>query len=300
MAPKKPAVRPDIILSLVDVYGEPIKEDADVLLRHSVTQAVTRLTVPAGRTASLNGLSKGPIEQYLIDLDPPSYLRAAIFVAARQGDGQEITVRCVLDPTKVNPTFPSFNDLSPDVRRILDASTDVLGGHGLTGASLFDALDPVQKAGFLNVVTKASRTGLANQRTIASYLDCVYEIRGDRSFFEVDKDLRERIKDSAALGYFRRVNDSLHHPPTGFTSAGSWKTPDRYGNLQVTCWANDKGDWRADIDVDDAAGLEHVFQVVHNSVTGLTTNPYVIHQLLLSFQKMPAPYRLEPIVANPV
>lgn len=80
------------------------------------------------------------------------------------------------------------------------------------------------------------------------------------------------------------MDGSLHHPPAGFDRAGSFKTEDRYGNLQITFFV--RGDeWLADIDIDDAAGLEHVFQVVHNAVTGRPTHPYDIHEILIAWQQ---------------
>jgi hypothetical protein len=87
------------------------------------------------------------------------------------------------------------------------------------------------------------------------------------------------------------VDGSLHHPPSGFDRAGSFKTEDRYGNLQLTFFV--RGDeWLADIDIDDAGGLEHVFQVVRNAVTGRPTHPYDIHQILIAWQQTDPGYEL--------
>jgi hypothetical protein len=69
---------------------------------------------------------------------------------------------------------------------------------------------------------------------------------------------------------FRSVNGSLHEPPTGMTPAGSFKTDDAFGNLQVTLFQS-SAQCRADIDIDDAAGLGHVFQVARNHVSGEPT-----------------------------
>jgi hypothetical protein len=42
----------------------------------------------------------------------------------------------------------------------------------------------------------------------------------------------------------------------------------------------------ADIDIDEAGGLEHVFQVVRNKVSGKPTRPYNIHEILLGHQHL--------------
>jgi len=88
------------------------------------------------------------------------------------------------------------------------------------------------------------------------------------------------------------VSPLLHHQPAGFTHAGSFKTQDHYGNLQLTFFTNGT-DWVADIDIDNANGLEHVFQVLHNQLTGKPTHPYSIHDILVAYQKLDPAYELE-------
>ena len=74
-----------------------------------------------------------------------------------------------------------------------------------------------------------------------------------------------------------------------YTDAGSFKTPDRYGNPQLTFFM--KGDdCVADIDIDDASGLEHFFQVVNNMLPGNDTHPYTIHEILIAYQKLDPGY----------
>jgi hypothetical protein len=107
----------------------------------------------------------------------------------------------------------------------------------------------------------------------------------------VDKALREEAKDSVHDGLFREAPAGLHHPPAGFDHAGSCKTNDHYGNLQLTFFT-DGTEWRSDIDIDDAAGLEHAFQVLRNELTNGTTNPYDIHEILVGFQKLDPGYTL--------
>lgn len=49
----------------------------------------------------------------------------------------------------------------------------------------------------------------------------------------------------------------------------------------------------ADIDVDDAAGLGHVFQVLRNALLGRATNPYDIHEILVSYQGLDLGYTFQ-------
>jgi len=116
------------------------------------------------------------------------------------------------------------------------------------------------------------------------------EIRGDRFFVRVTQELREETKNSIAEGLFHSANESLHHPPAGFDHAGSFKTPDHYGNLQLTFFT-DGENWVADVDIDDAGGVEHVFQVLRNKFSGQPTHPYNIHEILVGFQKLDPGYR---------
>ena len=85
-----------------------------------------------------------------------------------------------------------------------------------------------------------------------------------------------------------------HHTwwaPDGFDHAGSFKSTDHFANLQLTFFA--QGDqWMADIDIDDANGVEHLFQVLRNAITGRPTHPYEIHELLVSYQKLDPGYTL--------
>ena len=47
----------------------------------------------------------------------------------------------------------------------------------------------------------------------------------------------------------------------------------------------------ADIDIDDASGIEHVFQVLRNAITGKPTHPYYIHDILVRFQEIDPGYK---------
>jgi hypothetical protein len=143
-------------------------------------------------------------------------------------------------------------------------------------------------AGLLNVMSKAEQTMLSDGRNVWSYVTKLTEVRQDRCFAVVDGGLHSVL---ASTSIFAPVSSSLHNPPAGYTHAGSFKSDDSYGNLQVTLFKS-SAQWMADLDIDDAAGLGHVFQVMRNSITGRPTHPYDIHQILLAHQHLDTRYRL--------
>jgi len=90
------------------------------------------------------------------------------------------------------------------------------------------------------------------------------ELRGDR-FFAIAQKNSGRTKNSIAYDQFYEVSELLHHPPVGYNGAGSYKTHDKYGNLQLSFFMKEN-ECVVDVDIDDAGGLEHIFQVLRNTV----------------------------------
>ena len=89
-------------------------------------------------------------------------------------------------------------------------------------------------------------------------------------------------EDTSHSNAFHSVSGALHDPMPGYHIVGSYKTFDHYGNLQLTFQR--KGDtgneYAVDADIDDAQGIEHIFQVIRNTIAG-PTNPYDIRDILL-------------------
>jgi hypothetical protein len=277
-------------LQMINARGIGLGEPVDVSLRHMTTGNIVVTRRQSAKTLTLTGLKGPPEGLYRLEVDPASYLPVGAFANTASKD----TVRLIfpVDPAKVRVVeFPAFADLALDAQRLLSASTQVLGFAGMTGGALWLGLDDIRRAGFLNVVTKAQLTVFANARSIASYFEELREVRGDRFFVDVPHELREEVKNAALSGLFTEVSSLLHHPPAGFDHAGSFKTLDRYGNLQVTFFT-DGINWRADADIDDAGGLEHIFQVLEHTVTGRPTHPFDIHEILLIHQRIDPGYNL--------
>lgn len=279
-------------LQLLNVRGKPLGQPVDVMIRHMTTGRLRIARVKATAKARIGGLKEDGV--YRVDVDPPSYLAAGAFVMLRPSGATPLSLQFPIDPQKVKRvTFPAYDDetFDDDGRRILEASRAVLGFEGQTGAVLYDSFDDIRRAGFLNIVAKMAVTGLTSSRAVSSYVQELTELRGDRFFAVVPHELREEVKHSEQAGIFEPAPDVLHHPPAGFERAGSFKTRDHYGNLQLSFFTNGP-DWRVDVDIDDANGLEHVFQVLKHQLTDGRTHPYDIRDILIVHQKLDPGYEL--------
>ena len=275
-------------LSVVDVYGDTLSEPIDIFLRHQslAHDPAFRVLKPA-RTIIIKDLYQNPQGLYRIEVDAPSYVAVSQFLnIPGSGPGQLAVTLPINKDRVVSVMFPEFTSLNSDAIRLLSAST--IGN--LTGAPLYESFDSQRKAGFLNLVAKAAHTRLLDDTTVLSYLDRITEQRGDRLFAIAAPALHDEVVHSATDDLFQSVSDTLHQPPPGFALVGSYKTPDHYGNLQLTFSSNGT-DWSVDMDIDDAQGFEHLFQVVHNSVTGQPTHPYDIHEILIEYQELDPGYR---------
>jgi len=280
-------------ITVLDAGGEPIKEKIDVMMRHQVLSLTLKATISVAQK-TIGGLNNTTLPSlYIVEVDPPSYLPVQQFISLKQSGTTEMTVVCPIDPKKIKSiNFPKFKHLSDDGQALLTKSDKVFQFEGKTGAQLYDGLDDVRRAGLLNILAKAQATPLSNQTNVLSFIRELRELRGDRFFAVVSRELREETKNSIADGLFHEVSGALHPLPpqfSGFKDAGSFKTGERHGNLQLTFFLKGE-ECVVDIDIDDAGGLEHVFQVVKNKFTG-PTNPFVIHDILLRFQKLDPGYR---------
>ena len=280
----------DLVLRLTNVYDEPLGERVDVVLRHQTLSDMQVASVRAGASVRIKGLVGPPQGLYRLLVDPPSYLPVGRFVNLAS-ETTRLGVVFPVDPVKVRSVqFPSFADLAKWLRATLERSRDVLGFAGAKGDTLYAKLDDTRRAGLLNIGAKCQATPLANDKTVSEYVERLLVVSGDRIHAAVPKELVVEVGNAATAGLFHPVDGSLHKPPVGFTLGDSFKTEDHYGNLQVTFFSH--GDEHiADIDIDDAAGLQHVFQVVGNAVTGRPTHPYDIHEILVQHQRLDPGYR---------
>lgn len=284
-------------LELVDVYGKRLQENVDISLRHTRTsQSLFFKSQDASKLIQISGLFTSAEGPYQISIDPPSYHHVTQFLNVRAGGVAEKQVIVFpVDASKVvGADFPKFAGMSKEMRAVLANSSNVLGFGSKTGAELYDAIrvDGIKLAGLLNIACKTTATVFADGANALSLVRELRQIRGDRFFAVVDRLLREETINSLSSGLFHRVSGSLHKLPpefVGFQPADSFKTDDHFGNLQLTFFQ--KGDeFVADIDIDDANGIQHVFQVLRNHFTGEPTHPYNIHELLVAHQRLDPRY----------
>lgn len=281
-------------LEFLDVYGEHPDDRVDIFLRHTILPSAPvirdRSTSQRLVVTELESTQGGV---YSLQIFPVRHRVVSRFVRIREGQTTDETFVLPVDPARVtSATFPVYDDLGADLKQVFQSSA-VEGNPGLQGAALFEGMDAMRKAGLLNIYAKMKRTVFSNGRDVFSYVTAFTRIRGDRFFASVQKELRDEVKNSISAQLFQEVSGALHTPPPGFRSADSFKTLDRYGNLQLTFFGKPETlEFIVDADIDEAQGVEHVFDVVHEAVTGEPTNPYNIHEILLEYQKIDPNYRL--------
>lgn len=283
----------ELDLAVVDVYHNPLSDSVDVFLRHTVlAETPTFRGLDASKILKISGLdaSQGGIHSVLVF--PRRYRPISQFVTINEEKVTSKIFVLPVDPGKVTGIEGSdFAGLPTDLQVLLNNSS-VEGLEGKNGPDLFVSLTDTQKAGMLNIFAKMQHTTFQNKRPVVSYIQSLSRVRGDRFFAQVDKSLRDTTIDSLNDNLFHEVSGELHTPPPEFAPAGSYKTFDHYGNLQLTFFSNPSTlEFIVDADIDDAQGIEHIFQVIRNVFTG-ATNPYDIHEILLEYQNIDPGYRL--------
>jgi hypothetical protein len=281
-----------LTLAIVDVFNGNIQEDVTIVLKNQ--QVVDNRTLKAQSAADfirIGGLWRAPQGRYMIEVDAPSYHAVSQFININASGDTALTIMLPVDPARVTSMQrPAYADLLPDLKSFL-ANAEVLGFSGKKDQALYDALPDIPCAGLLNLVAKARHTLIDGKPALAS-LGVMVDLHGDRLFAMVEPDFKSVC--SRATDVLHPADDSLHNPQPGFVRAGSFKTFDLYGNLQLTFSVNqqDQTQWMVDMDIDDAQGLEHIFQVVRNFLTGEPTHPYNIHEILIAYQQLDPGYTL--------
>jgi hypothetical protein len=276
-------------LELVDVYGKRVEEKVSIHFRNSTIRHYAAFEVDASRKVLITGLYASPDGHYWIQVN--SYLPVGRFVNIRSGETTDHRMTLPINSLRVERAdFPKFEILPEHLQSVLKNSDKVLSFEGRMGEELYRALDDLRKANLLNIAAKARSTPLSSGETIFSYIQELRELRSDRVFAVALKDLLEQTKNGVAEDLFRSVSGTLHHPPAGFTIAGSFKTKDYYGALQLTFFL--KGDTCiVDIDIDDGMGMGHVFQALRDTFNPVVS-PFDIHELLMAHQAVDPGYSL--------
>jgi hypothetical protein len=194
-----------------------------------------------------------------------------------------------------NIRAPKFDDLNIHGGRLLDTAvmTTVRPEDndlaGLRGKALYQRLGPLRQACFLNLLKKAGHPATA--ANCLPMLQSLALCRQDRFFVLVDDALPEHLRQSPL---YKSAPNQLHEPLKGYQlTEGSFKTRDAHANLQVTFMRNGiTGQLAADVDIDEAAGIEHGFEVIGNAIFNKRTNPYLIREFMLAAD--PLEHTLDP------
>ena len=209
-------------LDLLDVHGERLSERVDISLRHQTLSESRRVSVGAAKRIVITQLNSVPQGLYRLEVDPPSYLPVSQFVNIAAEGFTNLEITFPVDPMKVKGViFPKCHELPDDLRKLLEASQHVFSFDGVKGRELYNALDDLRRAGLLNLFKEAANTPLINGKTVFPYVQELKELRGDRFFAVVPKELREETKHSVAEGLFHEASKLLHHPPQLLSRLGA-------------------------------------------------------------------------------
>ncbi len=229
----------------------------------------------------------GPGTMYEVRVSAPHHRKYAFFQLIQEDRDNTATddVEFWVKPGDVaGVQAPAFVALHPAVRTMCDQAVMIADRPedrellGVSSGDLYRQMGPLRQACLLNIAKKASDARTAG--------NCLPHIRGllisrqDRLFARVDPALVQVVQQGAM---FKSAPGKLHTPPPGFamSPAGSFKSKDPHANLQVTFMAEiATGDLAADIDIDEASGIEHGFEVIRNALFKNRTNPYLIREFL--------------------
>lgn len=281
-----------LVLTVLDVYGDPIAEPIDIFLDNRTLTDKQAIHGALGKSFTIPNLHRTPEGVYSVEVDAPSYTGVKLLTRIPPSGDGELTVTLPVNKDRVTGViFPKFAELNGVAQLLLNNSVALPGAAAGSGEGAYSAFDDLRRAGFLNLIAKAGRTRFTDNSKVIEYIDQITEQRGDRMFALVKPELHAETSHSVLDDEFTKVPDTLHTPPAGFSAVDSYKTPDRYGNLQLTFSRNDAGEWALDMDIDDAQGFEHFFQVVNN--IGGATHPYNIHEILVATQEIDPGYRFQ-------
>lgn len=245
-----------IRLTLYDAYHNPLGESGRLLLANTKTDqlVISTRVLPDKTKLQLDGLI--PLTTYRLTLKTTRHRAIQQYITTNQGI-VDANVFAPLNPSAAKAFFPGFRELPGLLSLKMDQER-------------WDGFSPLQKAGLLNIFTRMLSRDLWS---------CVYEVHDvyqDRLYLTVNPEIFKQVTQKD----YDMVSGILHAPPEGFMSVGSYKTREKYGNLQLTFFKDPNSlDVKLEVDIDDAGGLEHCFQVLRNSLGRRKTHPYDIQQI---------------------
>jgi hypothetical protein len=280
-------------LLITDTQGQPLTGDLSVDF-----DPASNSTGGTGMDArfTLDGQTRVVVEQlncrggtgtlYAVRLSSPRYRPYSFFqriLPDRVNPAADSPVRLVVRHDEIaGIEAPRFDRLKRPLQRFLaQAAMQKVRAEdadlvGLRGSRLYDGLGALRQACLLNLFAKASHESTDR---CWRFVEHPVVLRQDRCFCTVSAGMRDALLRSPR---FRSVSGSLHDALEGYEILESLKSRDAHANLQVTLMRHRRsGEWAADIDIDEASGIRHGFEVIRNRVTSGRTNPYLVRELLL-------------------
>ncbi len=272
-----------------DVLGAPLNDDSVVVDALSLDNSVHfRALVPLnGQTEVAINLQGAASGVYRFQMAPTNYRFLQFFFRLNEGETsvRDKPVVFPVDPARVSGiSAPAFAALDESLRNFLAATKLKIGASKpASGAALYASLPDIRKAALLNLFSKASRTRLPDGANCFD-LGPMVELDQDRLFAKTGASLLEETMQAPG---FRPVSFALHKEIPPYRLLASFKTRDTHGNLQLTFSRNGQtgADYLVDMDIDEGQGIEHIFEVIRNSISGLT-NPYDIREILAASQNI--------------
>lgn len=284
----------NLVVHLSDMAGEMVRGRVDIDLKRvsgspgaGGENMEVSVAGPVG-VLTITGIAcqTGPGTMYEVRASLSHYRKYAFFQLIQEDRDNTASddVEFWVKPGEVNDIqAPTFASLPPIVQTMLNQATMIVDKPedrdlvGLSGNALYKAMGPLRKACLLNITTKAADGKTANN-CLPSFGDLLI-MRQDRLFARVASGLRDQLR---AAPMFKSAPGALHEPPPGFSPPlESFKSKDPHANLQVTFMTElATGGLAADIDIDEASGIEHGFEVIRNATFKKRTNPYLIREFL--------------------
>jgi hypothetical protein len=188
--------RSAIVVRLKDVHGAPVADTVEFTLYNQRAGSLNqRFRVQTrARPVTLDSVPAFPFGVAEMFIAPDAYRFKQVFVNVPAGEPVVLDETLFIDPARAIPAFPTFADLQSDLAwatlvRVLDAS-------GIRSEAAWkDGLDPLQKAGLLNLHAKLRTEVVGTGESLLESVVRVTEFRPERIYAEVASTLYDRVRE---------------------------------------------------------------------------------------------------------
>lgn len=283
-------------LVIVNTRSEIINDVGEVTLKRQFSELEKYST---GTNYSLRSrlqysLGAPPGGIYSLKVMPENYRPISRFITVQETGKDNLVIMLPVDPVKVKRVvFKAYDQLPIDLRIVLER-TATGAGELRSGEEYYRLLTEHEKAGLFNIYAKMKATLLENRRNAFEYVNSLNRVLPARFYANVSSEMFDEVRDMSETGkVFDRVSGALHKIPDNHRQTGSFKTRDKYGNLQLTFSQHlEYGSSIVDADIDNSSGIEHIFDVIANEIGDRDSHPYEIREILLKTQNLDPGYEL--------